>query len=1672
MIDEQVNPTAVAQGFEDADPMVEESSMEQGFADAYDAQEAYFSERQTALNTTTMLTALATTDPSKNISYQMGEQTLEEARKLLKAGQEKQFRYQLVLDKVARSAEALGGVIEDLKYAPDPGLAAGAQQAYHNVLQFDTARREKTAIEEAAIERIQTMAATDPVQARVLLNNLEYGNADETVRQFNVKLSLLKQRAEELDDTYQQSGWGRFALNLALNLVPTNFNFARTGIVGEGASIGDFFAVGATQREESENLWNMPLDEFADYTAKNGPLMQSIADNATSFFEIADPGAAVEIMDNLTSLGDSDRVWNNIWGGVEIASVVPWGKLASASRTLVTSGAAKDAVRNLDNALTILDARGPEAMTKSTGVVEKEIADELSVSAIKGTDDFVPLSEPVAAHREAAEQASKEILNSPEMSAFRSIEELQDWIVGRVDEIRARIGSPIKDIHMKPTQLAGGNTAYRLVFTVGKKDGFGYATEAAAKRGVAAMGFRGSAQIVEEGGRRVITEVTEPALREKLGKHLAARMEREFEVNRGLREGEEKIAGNENDLLSPELADEADEAFDNWVDNLDELTKKRFRKDPAEGERAYEEFLENFHADQIEKTQNVVVKSPQREIAKGRDPRTANDAINDNTIEIRRDMSGQFFAKIEVDMPQSGWLVGKLTPPQQGFVSRMVGRWFQAAPRVSDTQLHGQAIQAGTYLNRAQRNIQEHVFNVFRDLPKQSRDVVRALGEVQAIRARWLKPNEIDVLTQRQWGRAATEAEQKAMGDLRLFNDMDWEMRNTAQYLDGINKGKESVKFKAKWGQEFDEDVVIDYNMTVTPIERVYDTSRGKHYVHGRNSLDTKTLTTMKNNGYVMMTFPEGFALPEGIIVNKVLIKKVDVDISPLRTTQLAYSEGGHRMYTAPVFVKQGRKGVQADTGTSYLKSPSTFRTAENIGEGKKWAEVMNRARLAVKENKGLTAQELDDDIFKNRQGFPSGEEFLAGISDETYALDEPFEALYDRELPSLYNTSGEDVSRMFNEDELGINGYYRTTGRMYTSSKGEILRDTTGELAEILDPYDTLNRSLNQVTRQLGMYTYKQNAIERFVNTYKGFLQADPALRSPSQVLMEGRVSNTTSVEMRNQIESQRAAILNVLRFETPADRASKQMWQSLTERVLGDGDNVARKAAHDAIWWFRNKDPIGAMRGLAFDMKLGMFNIGQLLVQSSTMASALALSPKFAAFGMAGLYPMHTFILKGGSEAVLDTMSKRGTWKAMGFSGPNEFKDFARHAYRNGFMEMNGSHIMINNHGPSSHFGGFAEKANSAREQARVFFYTSETWNRLVAYRIAWGEAMTKGLKPNQPDFDSFILKTADDYSFNMTSESAAYWQKGILSIPTQFWAYNMRMMDAMFGTRFTPAQRARLIGMNLGMAGAAGIPGLAGLAEYIKQTNGEAPNIESLAGVADRGLIDYINFQMTGADVLIGERVGTGGWATDVVKSLFGQSAYGEQSFIDIAGGATYSIAKSTSKTLYNLGKYAVAESGAEDAGEITSENLINLFKEVSTFSNASKALLIHQYGMLKSNKGTVMVTGLPPSHAAYAALSFRPAKAEEIGYLLSYSQNKADALKDFSKQLRNWRQEALTTGDYEKYWTKANTLMRLVPIADRQTILKQANSLDDASFYDYLEEKVADEQAEEEVMEGLE
>lgn len=242
---------------------------EQNRSDIYDdvvaqQENKTFEPSTPALNSTTLLTALAQTDPRKDVELQLAENNIHAARDLLEQGKEAQLRYQIAANRTERQLAGIRKLQSGLGFQAPKEVQAAAANAYNNVLRYDYKKRARTAIEDEAIERIQTMASRNPVQAKVLLDLLEKGDANETIHNFNVKMAILQQRSEELDREYQQSGWGRATLNFILNLIPTNYNFARSGVVG-GGSFSSWLAVGEGLRDQSERLWSMPMDEFAEF---------------------------------------------------------------------------------------------------------------------------------------------------------------------------------------------------------------------------------------------------------------------------------------------------------------------------------------------------------------------------------------------------------------------------------------------------------------------------------------------------------------------------------------------------------------------------------------------------------------------------------------------------------------------------------------------------------------------------------------------------------------------------------------------------------------------------------------------------------------------------------------------------------------------------------------------------------------------------------------------------------------------------------------------------------------------------------------------------------------------------------------------------------------------------------------------------------------------------------------------------------------------------------------------------------------------------------------------------------------------------------------------------------------------------------------------------------------
>src|SRR5690606_11222830 len=196
-------------------------------------------------------------------------------------------------------------------------------------------------------------------------------------------------------------------------------------------------------------------------------------------------------------------------------------------------------------------------------------------------------------------------------------------------------------------------------------------------------------------------------------------------------------------------------------------------------------------------------------------------------------------------------------------------------------------------------------------------------------------------------------------------------------------------------------------------------------------------------------------------------------------------------------------------------------------------------------------------------------------------------------------------------------------------------------------------------------------------------------------------------------------------------------------------------------------------------------------------------------------------------------------------------------------------------------------------------------------------------------------------------------------------------------------------------------------------------------------------------------------------------------GEKSTAEMLVGATGSITMSAGETLGKIIRYQIAESGGEFEGnELTRDAALELAKEVALIGNVSKAILVNQYGIYKSKRGTIQAEGIPSEASFFIAMGLQPQEVQELSNLFDYFEDKTETIKDFSTVIRNYRQEAFTNPDkYEVNMKKVSAFTQMIPEDIRQEVLERSNTIQDKSLYDAMAKKWEKEMLDRNLREAL-
>jgi hypothetical protein len=867
-------------------------------------------------------------------------------------------------------------------------------------------------------------------------------------------------------------------------------------------------------------------------------------------------------------------------------------------------------------------------------------------------------------------------------------------------------------------------------------------------------------------------------------------------------------------------------------------------------------------------------------------------------------------------------------------------------------------------------------------------------------------------------------------------------LRNEDAYLQKAVRGFQTLKFR---GAE-DVDGIVYRAGTVPPVPstRVYNISDDTHYV-AKTDDEVKVgqslrLTPadmsrmMKKEGYIMVRLERPIEVGNRVTVQWFIGKAADFEVKPLKFEQIGYVAGGHRGYQDKHFAKQASTGKQGDNGELYLKSPSTFIVGTQA-EVAEWTRVMEQARIIWNNTDDearrmeLLARHLD-----GKPGYPGAEEFAGMVAKGEFDPEYPVEALYDREMPSDYaklkQRGWDDLS---DPEESGINSYMQTHGRMYTSPKGTRLPDWRGQDATIIDPYEMMNKALNNIAALSSLTDYKLRSIEKWVTTFGPYLdlRGIPRDASPVRIFQESVFLNDLpeAQKLKNSAEAQRDTIKRILGWRSDVDREFEYLGRQLVSIVAGDKPGKWNKTMSRGVEWALEKNPVARARKMAFHMKLGLFNVAQFPMQISTMMAAMSLDVRAGAQAFGGFPAMRGAIgLRG--QALDDWANlaiERGFHTLSGFDDVEEFKEMLKTAAGSGWFDIGGSHSLVNYHGVDASMGAIGKGAigevldasgkvlREAGQKGTFFFNEAELWNRMIAWQMAWKHVRKNGLVPGTSKFNEGLMTRANDMSINMSVAGAAAWQKGWASVPTQFLSYQARFLEALLGKQFTTTEKLRLLLGQGVLYGTAGIPFLAFASEMMRSNEGEAPEIGTWEGLVDRGIIDTLIFATTGSDVLYGERAATGAFVTDTFRELFGMSKYGEVSFVDIMGGPLWGITKDTSKTFWDVIKSVSAESGGDTGLPLTSASVMNFAKNISSFNNAYKAYMVWNYGQYVTKTGKIALDDLPSTDAFAVFLGLAPGEYRDYVAKQDWRRNRGETVKEVSDKIVEYRQRLVREVD---------------------------------------------------------
>jgi hypothetical protein len=556
------------------------------------------------------------------------------------------------------------------------------------------------------------------------------------------------------------------------------------------------------------------------------------------------------------------------------------------------------------------------------------------------------------------------------------------------------------------------------------------------------------------------------------------------------------------------------------------------------------------------------------------------------------------------------------------------------------------------------------------------------------------------------------------------------------------------------------ESFVVKQITDATPLydKRAYHMTTGKGTTINPESLAHGAQVLEVRGGYLA-----GKTNYNYIIVEPTKVRVHDI------TSVVGKKEGTFsRIYTDEFFINE-RFAIDDDVAKEGLRA---LRTATSIVEADKYVAGMNALQAMAKAGVRISK----DDVIKHLGDFEKN-------------LDEMADAFNSGKYnDSIFERNASNVKDAFFRNLIYRGGYDVSTGKLFFSGRGDKAIPSISQKsieANVADPWESIQREITNTINFVSATEMRRNMIQKWYNTFKDLIPADMIGKDAEQTfanavnrLDQFKKLRGYETTREKQMIGQLKFVLNSIGVEHPVERITRAAIHGVMNNIeKGIG---ATKFANVPVIkhipaMIRQWDVPNFARYLTSHAFLGLGSVRQLWVQSSGMLYTSALHPVHGSKAAFNIVPLLTAYGSDNSEV----------WKwALRAADPKDIavssNDFVRTVAamkRIGLLDNIGASTVNEGADAAANVLG---KAKQRFDATSFFLFNSgEAVNRVGAFdtaRRVWSEA-NPGLVWDSTENLPKVLELADTFNGNMTRASEAFWQKGVLSIPTQFLQYGVK-------------------------------------------------------------------------------------------------------------------------------------------------------------------------------------------------------------------------------------------------------------------------------------------------------